>query len=94
MDNDALRTKLMAEWNNGDGTLSHYPMRSDWSKETANNGVSVAAGGGFDMVVSRPFTWRLINLEYTHTWIGDVDIMRTQRGVRLTTEAVLRIGTW
>ena len=94
VDNDALRTKLMAEWNNGDGTLSHYPMRSDWSKETANNGVSVAAGGGFDMVVSRPFTWRLINLEYTHTWIGDVDIMRTQRGVRLTTEAVLRIGTW
>ena len=51
-------------------------------------------GGGFDMVLSRPFTWRLINLEYTHTWIGDVDMMRPQRGVRLSTEAVLRIGTW
>ena len=93
-DNNALRTELLAEWNNGNGTLKHYPRRGDWSSEWADNGVSIAAGGGFDVVVSRPFTWRLINLQYTHTWIGDVDIMHTQKGIRLTTEAVLRIGTW
>lgn len=28
--------KLMVEWNNGDGTLPHYPKRSDWSVEVAN----------------------------------------------------------
>ena len=94
VDNNAMRTKLLAEWNNGNGTLGHYPKRSDWSAEVANNGFSVAAGGGLDVVVSRPFTWRLINLQYTHTWIGNVDMMRAQNGLRLTTEAVLRIGTW
>jgi hypothetical protein len=94
VDNEALRTKLLAQWNNGDGTLSHYPRRSDWSTEVANNGLSVAAGGGVDVVLSRPFTWRLLNLEYTHTWIGNVDTMRPQNGIRVTTEAVLRIGTW
>jgi hypothetical protein len=94
VDNTALRKELLAEWNNGDGALGHYPRRSDWSVETSNNGVSVAAGGGFDVVLSRPFTWRLINLQYTRSWMGDVDMMHAQRGIRLTTEAVLRIGTW
>ena len=94
VDNEALSNKLMVEWNDGSGTLGHYPKRSDWSTEWAHNGVSVAAGGGVDVVVSRPFTWRLVNLQYTHTWIGDVNIMHTQNGLRLTTEAVLRIGTW
>ena len=62
--------------------------------ETANNGFSVAVGGGLDVVVSRPFAWRVINLQYTHTWMGDVNTIHPQNGVRITTEAVLRIGTW
>jgi len=33
-------------------------------------------------------------VQYTHTWIGDVDMIRPQDGVRVTTQAVLRIGTW
>ena len=94
VDDEALRQKLMQEWNNGDGTLPHYPKRSDWSTETAHNGVSVAAGDGLDIVITRPFAWRLVNLQYTHTWMGDVNTMRPENGIRLTTEAVLRIGTW
>ena len=27
----ALRSKLLKEWNDGEGTLAHYPKRSDWS---------------------------------------------------------------
>lgn len=94
VDNQALRTQLLKEWRDGDGKLAHYPTRSDWSIETSNNGVSVATGGGVDVIVSRPFAWRLINLQYTHTWMGDVSTIRPQNGIRLTTEAVLRIGTW
>ena len=93
-DDEALRTKLMKEWNDGSGTLSHYPKRSDWSVEVANNGPSVAVGGGLDVVMTRAFAWRLVSVQYTHSWMGDVDMIRPQSGVRVTTQAVLRIGTW
>jgi hypothetical protein len=103
IDNEALRKQLMEEWNNGNGTLGHYPMRSAWSVETANNGPSLRVGGGMDVVITRPFAWRLINLEYAHTWIDSVNIppgasggqtVRPQNGFIISTQAVVRIGTW
>jgi len=94
VDNEALREQLLNKWNNGDGTLGHYPKRSDWSVETSKNGFSVAVGGGLDVVLTRPFAWRVIDLQYTHTWMNNVDTIRPQKGIRVTTEAVLRIGTW
>lgn len=94
IDNLALRTQLLAEWNNGNGTLPHYPKRSDWSVETATNGPALGAGVGFDVVVARPFAWRVINVEYTHAWMGDVAMIHPQNTLRITTGAVLRIGTW
>jgi hypothetical protein len=94
VDDEALRNQLNKEWDDGNGTLAHYPMRSAWSTETANNGPSIAAGGGMDVVITRPFAWRLINVEYTHSWMGDVNMVKPQDGIRVTTEAVLRIGTW
>jgi hypothetical protein len=93
-DDPELRTKLMKEWNDGNGTLGHYPKRSAWSVEVANNGPSVALGGGVDVVMTRAFAWRLVSVQYTHTWMGDVDMIRAQDGLRVTTQAVLRIGTW
>jgi hypothetical protein len=94
IDDAALRTQLLKEWNDGNGTLAHYPLRSAWSTENAQNGVVVAAGGGVDWVVTRPFSWRILNVEYTHTWMPNVDFISTQNSVRVTTGAVLRIGTW
>ena len=94
VDNPTLENKLLTEWNDGNGTLPHYPKRSDWSTEVSSNGFSLAAGGGLDVVVKRPFAWRLINIQYTHSWMGGVDNIHPDNGVRITTEAVLRIGTW
>ncbi len=93
-DDHALRKKLMAEWNDGNGTLPHYPKRSDWSVEVATNGPALGFGGGFDVVVARPFAWRLLNVEYTHAWMGDVAMIQPQNTLRITTGAVLRMGTW
>jgi hypothetical protein len=94
IDDLALRTELMNEWNDGKGTLGHYPLRSAWSTENSQNGPVVAAGGGVDWVVTRPFAWRVLNVEYTHTWIPNVDMISPQNSVRITTGALLRIGTW
>jgi hypothetical protein len=89
-----LRDKLLKEWNDGRGSLAHYPSRFDWSVERQANGVSVAAGTGVDLVLTRAFAWRVVSFEYSHSWLPDVDMIRAQNSVRVTTEAVLRIGTW
>jgi hypothetical protein len=94
VDNPALEKKLLDAWNDGSGTVAHYPKRSDWSTQVASNGPSLAVGGGLDYVVKRPFAWRLINIQYTHSWMGGVESIHPDTGVRITTEAVLRIGTW
>jgi hypothetical protein len=90
----ALQEKLFKEWNDGNGTLPHYPKRSDWSVEVTNNGPALGFGGGFDVVLARAFAWRLINIDYSHTWMGDVAMIQPQNAMRVTTGAVLRIGTW
>jgi hypothetical protein len=92
--NGDLREKLLKEWNDGNGTLPHYYKRSDYSVENAQNGPSIAVGGGFDVVVTRPFAWRVLNIEYTHSWMNDVAQIHPQEGLKITTQAVVRIGTW
>jgi hypothetical protein len=94
IDNLALKKLLLDEWNNGSGTLPHYPVRSQWSTENSQNGPSIAVGGGFDWVVTRPFAWRIVNLEYTRSWINDVAQIHPQEGLKISTQAVVRIGTW
>jgi hypothetical protein len=92
-DDPTLHEELKEGWNDGNGTLAHYPKRSDWSVEVASNGPSIQAGGGLDVVVTRAFAWRF-SAQYTHSWIADVALIQPQNGIRITTEAVLRIGTW
>ena len=94
IDDTALRTELMKEWSDGEGTLAHYPTRFDWSAEKQALGFSMSAGSGVDWVMTRAFAWRVVNVEYTHSWISDVDMIRAQDGLKVTTGAVLRIGTW
>jgi len=94
VDNPELENKLLSEWNDGNGSLPHYPKRSDWSTQVASNGPSLAAGGGVDVIITRPFAWRLINIQYTRSWMGGVENIHPDNGFRVTTEAVLRIGTW
>jgi hypothetical protein len=94
IDNLALKEQLTEEWNDGNGTLPHYPLRSAWSTEWAQNGPMLSAGGGLDVVITRPFAWRVLNVEYTHTWIDNVAGIHPQNGISITTEAVVRIGTW
>jgi hypothetical protein len=93
-DDLALRKQLMEGWDDGNGTIPHYPKRSDWAVEVTHNGPQLGFGGGFDVVFARPFAWRVLNVEYSHTWIGDVDMIQPQKAVKVSTSAVLRIGTW
>jgi hypothetical protein len=93
-DDIALREKLMKEWGDGEGTLPHYPKRSDWSVEIAHNGPSLGVGGGLDVVMARPFAWRILDFQFSHTWIDDLPLIHPRNTYRFSTGAVLRIGTW
>jgi hypothetical protein len=55
IDNPSQENQLLTQWNDGNGTRGHDPKRSDYSVESAQNGPSIAVGGGFDWVVTRPF---------------------------------------
>jgi hypothetical protein len=94
IDDPVKREQLRAAWNDGNGTLPHYPMRSDWSTEQQAIGFATAMGCGVDFVVNRALAWRIGNLEYTHTWIPDVDQIHASDGVRFTSGLTLRVGTW
>ena len=94
IDNGPLRAKLEKEWSDGNGTLPHYEKRSDWSAEVASNGPSIAVGGGLDVVITRPFAWRVLTVEYTHSWMNNVAQIQPQEGLKISTQAVVRIGTW
>lgn len=94
VDDLELRKKLMREWNDGSGTLGHYPKRSDWSIETEQNGPSISVGGGFDVIITRPFAWRVVDVQYTHSWMKNIGQINPQEGLTITTQAVVRIGTW
>ena len=90
----ALHEELRKEWSDGSGKLAHFPKRSDYSVEQSQNGPSIAVGGGFDVVVTRPFAWRVLNIEYTHSWMKDVAEIHPQEGLKISMQAVVRIGTW
>jgi hypothetical protein len=93
-DDLALRKQLMDEWDDGKGPLPHYPKRSDWSVEIVHNGPSLAVGGGLDVVMARPFAWRILDFQFSHTWIDDLPLIHPRNTYRFSTGAVLRIGTW
>ena len=94
IDDLTLKKKLLEEWNDGNGTLGHYPLRSAWSVEVAQNGPSIAVGGGFDWVVTRPFAWRILDVEYTRSWMNSIGQIHPQEGLKISTQAVVRIGSW
>jgi hypothetical protein len=94
IDDPQKEQELIDAWNDGSGTLPHYPKRSDWSVEHQANGFAVALGGGVDLVVNRALAWRIGNLEYTHSWLHEVDQIHASEGVRFTSGLTLRIGTW
>jgi len=93
-DNVWLRNELMKGWDDGNGNIPHYPKRSDWSVQVSQNGPQLGIGGGFDIVLARPFAWRILDVQYSHSWIDDVATIKPQNAVRVSTAAVLPIGTW
>jgi hypothetical protein len=89
----AKRDELMKKWADGAGAI-HFPKREDWSVQHQENGLALSAGGGVDIALGRAFAWRVGNVEYTRSWLGDVDQLHAENGLRVTSSLVLKIGSW
>jgi hypothetical protein len=90
--NPELRKELLDEWNNG--LLAHFPKRSAYMVEYQQFGFAMSMGGGFDVVFGRAFAWRVLDAEYSHSWLASVDPINASQGMQIRTGLVLRIGTW
>jgi len=87
-----LKNQLLKEWS--DGELPYYPRRSAWMVEYQQFGFAMTMGGGVDKAIGRAWAWRILDVQYSHSWVPPVDPINAQRGVQIRTGAVLRIGTW
>ena len=89
---EELREELLNEWDKGE--IPHYFKRSDYQVEYQQFGFAMSMGGGFDAVFGRAFAWRVLDVQYTRSWMPPVDPINAQQGLQVRTGVVLRIGTW
>jgi hypothetical protein len=87
-----LREELLKEW--GLGEYPHYPKRSDYMVEYQQFSFAMTMGGGFDAVFGRAFAWRVLDVQYSHSWLAAVDPVNANQGVQVRSGIVLRFGTW
>jgi hypothetical protein len=87
-----LREELIKEWN--EGKIAYYPLRSDYMIQYQAFGFAMSMGGGFDAVFGRAFAWRVLDVQYTRSFLPQVQQINAQQGLQVRTGLVLRIGTW
>ena len=46
------------------------------------------------VLITRPFAWRVVNIEYAHSWMNDAGQIRPQQGLKISAQAVVHIGRW
>ena len=85
---------LITAYTNGEPSVPHYPKRSDYSVQYQALGFNMTMGGGLDVAFGRPFVWRLLEVDYSHSWLPPVHGINASQGVQVRTGVVLRIGTW
>ena len=75
---------------NADPDSYHRLFTQHWE----TTGLSISAGAGMDIAINRALAVRVANLEYLRSWVGNVNGNNFDRGLRLTTGLVLRLGNW
>ena len=81
--------------------LSQLPPGADASSYNSlftehweSTGLSISAGGGLDLAINRGLALRVANVEYLHSWLGNLNGHNFDRGFRFTAGLVVRVGNW
>jgi hypothetical protein len=54
----------------------------------------IQAGSGLDVKLNSALSYRVVNLEYSHSWTKELNGINYQTGLQFTTGLVLHMGTW
>jgi hypothetical protein len=92
IDDPEKRKTLANQW--ALNQITYFPKRSDWSVEYQQFGFAMTIGGGFDAVLGQALAWRVLDVEYSHSWLPPVDPIKASQGMQIRSGLVLRIGTW
>jgi len=57
-------------------------------------GFNMTMGGGPDVAFGRPFVWRLLEVDYSHSWCPLSTASTPIKGVQVRSGVVLGIVTW
>jgi hypothetical protein len=70
--------------------LLHALYAKDWE----SNGLTIQAGSGLDVRLNSALSYRIANVEYSHSWTKELNGNNYQNGLQFTTGLVLHMGTW
>jgi hypothetical protein len=76
-----------------DSTGAPPPTHDMYTQEYERDGFAMAAGLGLDLHFNRALAFRLIGVEYTHSWMTDLNGF-APHGFQFKTGMVLSMGTW
>jgi hypothetical protein len=87
---ERIPTGDLTEWNK----LTTWEQYAQISEVSEANGFAASVGGGVDLTVNRAFAIRLGNVDHLWSTIGDFNNVSYAHGLRFSSGAILRLGTW
>lgn len=70
------------------------PNHDQYTQPFEVNGLAMAAGIGFDLRFNRALAFRIVDLEYMHSWMNDLNSFAARNGLQLKMGLVLHMGNW
>jgi hypothetical protein len=75
-------------------TASAIPDHDQYTRQFEGSSVAFAAGTGMDVQINRALAVRMVNLEYTRSWVHELNGFSAPNGLQLKTGLVLHMGNW
>jgi len=73
---------------------SPYVLHPLYAKDRETNGFTIQAGSGLDVKLNSALSYRVVNLEYSHSWTKELNGINYRNGFQFTSGLDLRMGTW
>jgi hypothetical protein len=71
-----------------------YTLPDQYTSREESNGLALSAGTGVDYKRNDALAFRVASIEYLRSKAGKVGGISYSNGLQVTTEMVLRLGTW
>ena len=88
---DPILPEVLSQLPAGTKTQKYYDL---YTRHWETTGFTLSVGGGLDVGLNRALALRVAGLDYTRSWLGDLNGRNFDHGLRISTGIVLRLGTW